>query len=217
MEHYLSSGEPVAVEGVGRATTFHRLACAYVLRTRASIYSGLMTARHEEDYRPIAEVLKLRIAGKTVPRDLAKQNQAAVKCLEERNRQAFRLPETVEDLKDLWTAETIGTIQTSFWPGDPGAISQAFLVGIENEHLGQKKAWRTRRRRRLKRRRRRSQGSGGTAQREKGKRGRKPGGATTDADTRLFKDWKASHHATGITKADFILAHATCPRRRRLS
>jgi hypothetical protein len=140
VEHYLSNGEPVRVEGVGHATTFHRLACEYALRTRGAIYSGLMKARHEEDYRPITEVVKLRIAGKTVPRDLAKQNRAAVKRLEECNQQPFRLPQSVEELKAIWAPASAATIQSRFWPGDPGAITQALVVGIENEYLRAKKS-----------------------------------------------------------------------------
>jgi hypothetical protein len=45
-------------------------------------------------------------------------------------------------------------------------------------------------------------GQGGTNR--KRRRGRKPGAKTADADTRLYRDWKAAHDTTGITKAEFI-------------
>ena len=53
-----------------------------------------------------------------------------------------------------------------------------------------------------------SRDQGGTGQAEGGKvkrrRGRKPGSRTAAADTRLYRDWKAAHDTTGITKGEFI-------------
>jgi hypothetical protein len=45
---------------------------------------------------------------------------------------------------------------------------------------------------------------GSAGAKAKRQRGRRPGSPTANADTRLYRDWRAAHDATGITKAEFL-------------